>query len=74
MMERIARNTGGPDFDAEQGDIQKQFRQIGEDLRSTYELAYVSSNPVRDDSFRKVLIRLRRPGFVVRSKTGYFAR
>ncbi len=26
------------------------------------------------NTVRKVLIRLRRPGFVVRSKTGYFAR
>lgn len=74
VMERLARDTGGVDFDAEQGDIRKQFREIGEDLRSTYELAYVSSNPVRDGSFRKVLIRPKRPGFVVRSKTGYFAR
>jgi Ca-activated chloride channel family protein len=73
VMERISRESGGADFDAEQGDIRKEFREIGEDLRSTYELAYVSTNPVRDGSFRKVLIRSKRPGFVVRSKTGYFA-
>jgi Ca-activated chloride channel family protein len=74
VLERVARETGGADFDAEQGDIRAEFREIGEDLRASYELAYVSTNPVRDGSFRKVVIRPRRPGLSVRSKTGYFAR
>jgi len=74
VMERLSRETGGADFDAEQGDIRASFRQIGEDLRVSYELAYVSTNPVRDGSFRKLVIRSKRTGFAVRSKTGYFAR
>ena len=71
---KILEETGGADFDARQGDIRTWFRQIGEDLRSSYELAYVSTNPVRDGSFRKIVIRPKRAGFSVRSKTGYFAR
>lgn len=74
VMERVARETGGADFDAEKGDIRAEFRQIGEDLRASYELAYVATNPARDGSFRKVAIRPKRTGFTVRSKTGYFAR
>jgi len=74
VMARIARETGGADFDAGQGDIRAIFTQISEELRSSYELAYISTNPVRDGSFRKVVIRPRQPGFAVRSKTGYFAR
>jgi len=74
VMARIARETGGADFDARQGDIRTWFRQIGEDLRSSYELAYVSTNPVRDGSFRKIVIRTKRAVCSVRSKTGYFAR
>lgn len=74
VMARVARETGGADFDAEQGDIRTWFRQIEEDLRSSYELAYVSTNSVRDSSFRKVAIRPKRAGFTVRAKTGYFAR
>lgn len=74
VMERIARETGGADFDAQQGDIRETFRQISEELRSSYELAYISTNPVRDGSFRKVVIRPRQPGLAARSKTGYFAR
>ena len=74
VIERIARETGGTDFDAGQGDIHAIFRQISEELRSSYELAYISTNPVRDGSFRKVIIRPRQTGLTVRSKTGYFAR
>jgi len=74
VIERIARETGGADFDAGQGDVGAIFRQIGEEQRASYELAYVSTNAVRDGSFRKVAIRPRRPGLSVRAKTGYFAR
>jgi VWFA-related protein len=74
VMERIARDTGGADFDAGEGDVRAIFRQIGEELRATYELAYVSTNPARDGSFRKVVIRPRQAGLRVRAKTGYFAR
>ncbi|MFN7994921.1 MAG: VWA domain-containing protein [Bryobacteraceae bacterium] len=74
VMQRIARETGGADFDGREGDVRTHFAQIGEELRSSYELAYVSTNPVRDGSFRNVAIRCRRDGFTIRSKTGYFAR
>lgn len=74
VMARIARETGGADFDAGERNLRAIFRQIGEELRASYELAYVSANPLRDGSFRKVAIRPRRDGFSVRAKTGYFAR
>jgi Ca-activated chloride channel family protein len=73
VMERIARETGGADFDAGLGNVRAIFRQIGEELRASYELAYVPTNAVRDGSFRKVAIRPR-TGFSVRAKTGYFAK
>jgi Ca-activated chloride channel homolog len=74
VMERIARETGGMDYDAGQGDVRAIFRQIGEELRASYELAYVSTNAVRDGSFRKVAIRPRAAGYSVRAKSGYFAK
>lgn len=39
VLERIARETGGADFDAVQGDVRSAFRQIGEEMRSSCELA-----------------------------------
>jgi Ca-activated chloride channel homolog len=74
VMARIARETGGADFDAQKKDLKESFREIGEELRSTYELAYHTPNQERDDSFHRVVIRAKRPGLTVRAKTGYYAR
>ena len=73
VIERICRETGGADFDAEKADMGQSFRQIGEQLRSSYELAYHSTTAM-DGTFHKLRIRARRPGLVVRTKTGYFGR
>jgi VWFA-related protein len=74
VMDRIARETGGAHYDAGKTDLPSTFRQIGEELRSSYELAYHTSNPTRDGTFRKITIRAKRTGLSVRSKTGYFAK
>jgi Ca-activated chloride channel family protein len=74
VMERIAKETGGANIDAEVTDPHTYFRQIAEELRSSYELAYYPTNAAKDDTFRKVVIRAKREGVKVRSKTGYFAR
>ena len=74
VMDRIARETGGAHIDAETTDPHTYFRQIAEELRTTYDLAYYPSNPVRDDTFRKLVIRPKQAGLTIRAKTGYFAR
>lgn len=74
VMDRIAKETGGTHIDAESTDPHTYFSQIAEELRSSYELAYYPSNPVRDDTFRKIVIRPKQAGLTVRSKTGYFSR
>jgi Ca-activated chloride channel family protein len=74
VMARIARETGGAHYDAGKTDLPTTFRQIGEELRSSYEVAYHTSNPARDGTFRKTAVRAKREGLIVRSKTGYFAR
>jgi Ca-activated chloride channel homolog len=73
VMERIAKETGGADYDARQRGLKSNFDQIGEQLRSSYELAYHSTDPVGDGSFRKIKIRVKREGLTVRAKTGYYA-
>jgi Ca-activated chloride channel family protein len=73
VMDRIAKETGGAHIDAETTDPHTYFRQIAAELH-TYELAYYPTNAAKDDAFRKVVIRPKRPGLTVRSKTGYFSR
>jgi Ca-activated chloride channel homolog len=74
VMDRIAKETGGRHIDAEITDPRTYFRQIAEELRSSYELAYYPSNAMKDDTFRKIAIRPKIPGVTVRSRTGYFSR
>src|SRR5215813_8880631 len=72
VMDRIARETGGAHIDAKTTDPQTYFRQIAEELRSSYELAYYPANRLNDRSFRKISIRPKSPNLQVRMKTGYF--
>jgi Ca-activated chloride channel family protein len=75
VMERLARETGGLDFDAGESDnLRASFRQIADLLRASYDLAYKSSHTEEDGAFRKIQIRSKRPGVTLRHKTGYFAR
>ncbi len=74
VMDRIAKETGGTTFDAAVVDPHTYFHQIGEELHSSYELAYYPTNPIKDDTFRKIVIRPRQDGLKLRTKTGYFSR
>lgn len=73
-MDRLAAETGGAAFDASKKDVGALLTQVGEELRSLYEVGYVSTNPARDGTFRKVTIRLKPDGLTVRAKPGYYAR
>lgn len=74
VMERLAVGTGGAHFDAKSGGMAKAFAEIGEQLRSSYEIGYHSTNTEKDGNFRKITIRCRQPGMIVRVKTGYYAK
>ncbi|HEV8147928.1 MAG TPA: VWA domain-containing protein [Bryobacteraceae bacterium] len=73
VMSRIGKETGGADFDAEKEDLKKTFKEIGEQLRSLYELGYYTTNPTNDKTFHKLVIKPKRPGLTIRTKTGYYA-
>ena len=72
VMDRVARETGGAHIDAETTDAHLYFRQIAEELRTSYELGYYPTDPLKDDTFRKIVIKPKREGVKVRAKTGYF--
>jgi Ca-activated chloride channel family protein len=73
VMDRIAKETGGEHIDGETTDPHTYFREIAEELRTSYELAYYPTNRAKDDSFRKITIRSKRDDVKIRTKTGYFA-
>lgn len=74
VMDRIAKETGGAHIDAEATDPHTYFREIADELRSSYELGYYPNNPPRDNTFRKIVIRTKQSDLTVRAKTGYFTR
>jgi Ca-activated chloride channel family protein len=74
VMERIARETGGTDFDGEGKGLLDSFRQIDAQLRSSFELAYHTSNPPGDKTFHKIVIKPKQPALTVRAKTGFYSR
>jgi len=73
-MARLARETGGADFDADKDDLKTAFRQIGEQLRTSYEIAYHPTGVANDGLFHKMVIRARGGEMTIRAKTGYFSR
>lgn len=56
-MDRIAKETGGEHIDAAITDPHAYFRQIAEELRTSYELAYYPINSDKDEAFRKIVVR-----------------
>jgi Ca-activated chloride channel homolog len=73
VMDRTAGETGGAHIDAERTDPHSYFRQIAEELRTSYELAYYPTNKTKDGTFHKIVIKPKQEGVKIRTKTGYFA-
>ena len=73
-LDHLTTQTGGKAFDFHATNLKQAFAEISGDLRSLYDLAYQSTNPTRDGTYRKVVIQTTRPGLSVRARTGYYAR
>ncbi len=74
ILKRLAEETGGRcffPFKAE--DLSVSVQNIGTELRSQYSLAYRSSNPVRDGSFRTIRIEPEHKQLKVKARRGYYA-
>ena len=73
VMDRAAKETGGAHIDARETNPHEYFRQIAEELRTSYEIAYYPANKSKDASFRKIVIKPKQDSIKIRTKTGYFA-
>ena len=72
LLYRISEDTGGH-FIKNTNDISRGLDRIDVEIRSRYTLAYRSTNPDFDGSFRKVKIQVRRPDTNVVARPGYYA-
>lgn len=72
LLYRISGDTGGQ-FIKNTNDIASGLERIDDEIRSRYTLAYRSTDPEFDGSFRKVKIEVRRPNAKVLARPGYYA-
>jgi VWFA-related protein len=71
-LRELADETGG--FAAvNRNNVDEAFDRIVADNSSYYVLGYVAANDKRDGRFRKIEVRVTRPGVTVRARRGYVA-
>jgi VWFA-related protein len=74
ILETLARQTGGKAwFPARVSELGDVYRQIADDLKRQYTLAYASTNTRRDGRWRALRITVDRPGLTVQARQGYYA-
>ncbi|MEP6742645.1 MAG: VWA domain-containing protein [bacterium] len=79
-LRAVAEGTGGRAFfPKKEGDLQRAFTEIQQELRSQYLIAYSSTNKKRDNTYRKLRIEitnpeLRKQDLKLRYRPGYFAK
>ena len=72
VMSTLSTDTGGkPFFDS--NDFSAAFAQVQRDTSAYYAIGFHSSNSARDGRFRKLTIRIDRPGVKLEFRPGYYA-
>jgi Ca-activated chloride channel family protein len=73
VLKQLSSETGGRAyFPTDARELQKIYQSIWDELSSQYALAYSSSNPKRDGAWRRVQVRVVKPGLTARTKLGYY--
>jgi VWFA-related protein len=75
VLMRLSHKTGGGFFEvSKKQTIQRTFAEIQQELRSQYNLGFVSDEAVRISEFRKLQLSARQKGLVVQARDEYWAR
>ncbi len=72
VLRTLAENTDGIAV-VNSNNLDAGMRRIADDLSSYYLLGYYSTDTRLDGQFRKIAVRVRRPGVSVRARRGYRA-
>jgi VWFA-related protein len=68
----LAGDTGGRAF-TDSNDFGEAFARVQRDMSAYYLLGYSSTNPAKDGRFRRIQVRVKRDGFRVEARAGYYA-
>jgi Ca-activated chloride channel family protein len=74
VLKKLAEETGGQWFFPNHiQELESVYARISKELKSQYNLGYVSANTKRDGSWRRVVVQTDRENLLVRTKLGYYA-
>ena len=73
-IQQMVEATGGQAFfPTELKDLDASYEKVLAEIKAQYQLGYASTNLAQDGTWRKVEIKVKRPGIKLRSRKGYFA-
>jgi VWFA-related protein len=72
VMGTLSSDTGGKAF-FDSNDFAPAFAQVQRDTSAYYAIGFHSANPMRDGRFRKLTIKVNRPGIKLEYRPGYYA-
>lgn len=74
VLRKLAFETGGRVlYPNTFGQLDNIYAQVDEELRSQYTLGYISTNTIKDGSYRRIDVGVRAKGAVVAARPGYYA-
>ena len=72
VIATLSSDTGGKAF-FDSNDFAPAFAQVQSDTSAYYAIGFHSSNPARDGRYRKLTIKINRPGVKLEYRPGYYA-
>ncbi len=73
-LQQLTEVTGGLAFFPNSvKDLDKTYAKVTSEIRAQYTIGYLSADTRTDGSWRKVDLKVKRPGLKVRSRKGYYA-
>lgn len=73
QLSRLARTTGGEVFFLpSNADLKRVYETINVELRTQYLVAYTSDATTPADVFRRITVKVLKPGLQVRTLAGYY--
>jgi len=73
VLRQLSQETGGRVFfPTNVSELPKIYEQISEELASQYSIGYSSKNPMKNGAWRRIEVRVNKPGLVARTRRGYY--
>ena len=72
VMASLSSDTGGKAF-FDSNDFAPAFARVQKDTEAYYAIGFHSTNPARDGKYRKLTIKINRPGVKLEYRPGYYA-